>query len=155
GREFPTLAEVLGHSGYASGGFVANTYWCGRQTGLHRGFVRYEDFYGNIGDTLARTLLGQMVTYKVLPYFGFIDIPGRKRAGDINDRMLGWIDSLAGRPFFAFANYMDVHSPYIPPPAYDGHFAGKRFDRKTEVVLSPAVDKSTVPEPAVLRSWID
>lgn len=155
GREFPTLAEVLGRSGYAAGGFVANTYWCGRQTGLHRGFIRYEDFYGNIGDTLARTLLGQMVTYKVLPYFGFIDIPGRKRAGDINDRMLGWIDSLAGRPFFAFANFMDVHSPYIPPPAYDGHFAGKRFERGTEIVLGPLTDKTKVPEPVVLRSWID
>src|SRR6185312_9177604 len=46
-RRFATLAEVLGRAGYASGGFVANTFWCGRNTGLDRGFVHYEDFYGN------------------------------------------------------------------------------------------------------------
>ena len=155
GREFPTLAEVLGRSGYASGGFMANTFWVGRQTGLQRGFIRYEDFYGNVGDALVRTSLGRTLAYEVLPYFGFIDIPGRKRAGDINERMLSWIDSLGGRPFFAFANYMDVHGPYIPPPAYDGHFAGKRFERGTEIVLGPLTDKTKVPEPVVLRSWID
>jgi arylsulfatase A-like enzyme len=50
---------------------------------------------------------------------------------------------------------MDVHNPYIPPPAYDGHFAGKRFARGTEIVLGPLTDKKKVPEPVVLRSWID
>jgi glucan phosphoethanolaminetransferase (alkaline phosphatase superfamily) len=38
-----TLAEVLQRAGYATGGFVANTLWAGRHTGLHRGFIRYED----------------------------------------------------------------------------------------------------------------
>jgi arylsulfatase A-like enzyme len=156
GTKFPTLAEVLGRSGYASGGFIANTFWVGRQTGLQRGFIRYEDFYGNVGDALVRTSLGRTLAYEVLPYFGFIDISGRKTAGDVNDRLLGWIDSLGGRPFFALANYMDVHGPYIPPAAYRGRFASMRLDRRPTEIELGAIDATTkVPDPAVLRSWID
>jgi arylsulfatase A-like enzyme len=156
-RQFPTLAEVLGRAGYASGGFVANTFWCGRQTGLDRGFIHYEDFYTKVGDALARTVLGRMMAYEVLPHVGLIDIPGRRSAADINDHVLRWIDSLGDRPFFVFANYMDVHGPYIPPPAYEGRFAGRPLGRQGggDIDVGMVDETSTVPAPAVLRSWID
>ena len=154
---FPTLAEVLGRAGYASGGFVANTFWCGRQTGLDRGFTHYEDFYTKVGDALARTVLGRMMAYEVLPHVGLLNIPGRKSAADINDHVLRWIDSVGGRPFFVFANYMDVHGPYIPPPPYDGRFAGTPLGRHSgsDIEVGMLDAKSSVPEPAVLRSSID
>jgi arylsulfatase A-like enzyme len=156
-HQFPTLAEVLGRAGYASGGFVANTFWCGRQTGLDRGFIHYEDFYTKVGDALARTVLGRMMAYEVLPHVGLIDIPGRRSAADINDHVLRWIDSLGDRPFFVFANYMDVHGPYIPPPAYEGRFAGRPLGRQGggDIDVGMVDETSTVPAPAVLRSWID
>ena len=156
-RVFPTLAEVLGRAGYASAGFVANTFWCGRQTGLDRGFIHYEDFYTKVGDALARTVLGRMMAYEVLPRAGFVDIPGRNSAADINDRVLRWIDSLGDRPFFVFANYMDVHGPYIPPPSHEGRFGGTRLDRRwgNAIELGALDETTSVPEPAVLRSWID
>lgn len=155
-RRFATLAEVFGQAGYASGGFIANTFWCGRQTRLDRGFARYEDFYGNAGDALARTVLGRMVSYEILPKFGFIDIPGRKHAADINDSLLRWVDGLGGRPWFVFANYMDVHGPYIPPPSHEGRFTGTRLDRgASEVELGAVTDETKVPEPRVLRAWQD
>ncbi|MEO8305751.1 MAG: sulfatase [Betaproteobacteria bacterium] len=155
-RKYATLPEAFGDAGYASGGFVANTFWCGRQTGLDRGFIHYEDFYGNLGDALVRTVLGRMMAYEVLRYVGFVDIPGRKHAGDVNDRLLRWIDGLGGRPFFAFANYMDVHGPYIPPPSYDGRFGGRGPQRhSTEIELGAINADTTVPEPAILKSWID
>jgi arylsulfatase A-like enzyme len=154
--KFATLAEVLGGAGYASGGFVANTFWCGRQTGLDRGFIHYEDFYGNLGDALARTVLGRLMAYEVLKHVGFIDIPGRMRAGDINDRLLRWIDRQGDRPFFAFANYMDVHGPYIPPPAYEGRFGGKGPQRRATEIELGAIDADTkVPDAAILNSWVD
>ncbi len=40
----PTLAEYLGSRGYATAGFVANTMFCARDTGIDRGFTHYEDF---------------------------------------------------------------------------------------------------------------
>ena len=154
---FPTLAEVLGRAGYVTGGFVANTFWCGRQTGLDRGFVHYEDFYTKIGDALARTALGRTLVYEVLPHVGLMDIPGRKSAADIDDHLLRWIDGLGGRPFFAFANYMDVHGPYIPPPAYDGRYAGRKLDRRlgSEIEVGALDANTRVPPPETLRASID
>ena len=40
---YPTLAEYLGSRGYATAGFVANTFYCGADTGLGRGFAIYQD----------------------------------------------------------------------------------------------------------------
>jgi arylsulfatase A-like enzyme len=154
--QFPTLAEVLAKAGYATGGFVANTFWCGRQTGLSRGFIRYEDFYGNLGDALARTVLGRMLAYEILPHFGFTDIPGRLRASDINENLLRWIDGLGDRPFFALANYLDVHGPYIPPPSHDGRFAGQRLERRSgRIAVGDLEDSTQLPDAAVVKGWID
>lgn len=156
-KQFPTLAEVLGRAGYVSSGFVANTFWCGRQTGLDRGFVHYEDFYTKLGDALARTVLGRLLVYEALPHVGELDIPGRKSAADINDHVLRWIDGLGGRPFFVFANYMDVHGPYIPPPGYDGRYAGTKLDRRfgSEIEVGMLDENTRVPDPATLRASID
>lgn len=119
-----TIAEALGGAGYATGGFVANVFWCGRRTGLDRGFVHYEDYFGHPGDAVARTVLGRWLAYHVLPALGSREIPGRKSAGDVNRSMLKWIDGLKGRPFFVFANYLDVHKPFRPPAPYLGRFSG-------------------------------
>ena len=40
----PTLAGRLGSLGYDTAGFVANLDYCGRETGLARGFAHYEDY---------------------------------------------------------------------------------------------------------------
>ena len=39
-----TLAEALSERGYVTAGFVANTYYCGYEQGLARGFARYDDY---------------------------------------------------------------------------------------------------------------
>ncbi|HEX6210233.1 MAG TPA: sulfatase [Methylomirabilota bacterium] len=120
---FPTLAETLRDRGWATGGFTANTYWTGRQTGLDRGFLHYEDMYGNLGDAMARTGLGRLLAYDVLPRFGRIDVPGRKWAEEVNADFLDWVGGVNDRPFFAFLNYFDVHGPYLPPAPYAGRFS--------------------------------
>jgi arylsulfatase A-like enzyme len=122
---FPTIAGELARAGYATGGFVANTFWGGRHTGLARGFQRYRDLYGNVADGLARTVLGRHVAYRVLPRFGAADMPGRKNAADVNHEFLDWLDGTGSRPFFAFLNYLDVHAPYLPPAPFDGMFSGE------------------------------
>ena len=125
-RRYPTLAETLRAAGYATAGFAANIFWTGRHTGLQRGFLHYEDFFGTLGDALVRTEIGRRLRYSVLPWFGWIDLPGRKRAPALNARLLAWLDRIGDRPFFAFVNYFDVHSPYLPPPPYRGRFSGRR-----------------------------
>src|SRR5262249_1413595 len=40
----PTLAEFLSARGYKTAGFVANTTYCSYETGLDRGFARYDDY---------------------------------------------------------------------------------------------------------------
>jgi hypothetical protein len=122
-RRWPTLAEALTGAGYATGGFVANTFWAGRRTGLDRGFVHFSDYYRNVADAVARTTIGRTVYYGILPRLGAIDIPGRRRAPELNGDLLRWIDGLGGRRFFAFVNYLDVHPPLLPPAPFRGRFA--------------------------------
>ena len=43
-RNDPTLAEYLGSLGYATAGFVGNTFYCAYDSGLDRGFTHYEDY---------------------------------------------------------------------------------------------------------------
>ncbi|MFQ5745774.1 MAG: sulfatase [Gemmatimonadota bacterium] len=156
---FPTLAGFLRRNGYATGGFVANTFWCGRQTRLDRGFIRYEDFYGSVGDALARTVLGRRLAYEVLPRLGWlVDIPGRKRAETIGRDALAWIDGLDGRPFFAFLNYFDVHGPYLPPPSTAGLFSGGAETarrRAREIRIGALTGDITLPAPEELRAMRD
>ena len=40
---FPTLAEAMMQQGYATAGFVGNTFFCNTWHGLARGFIHYAD----------------------------------------------------------------------------------------------------------------
>ena len=155
---YRTLAEVLGERGYATGGFVANTYWCGRQTHLNRGFDHYEDFYGNPGDALVRTVLGRWLSYDVLPRFGLSDIPGRKRGPDMNKDLLSWLDAIEGRPFFAFVNYFDAHAPFLPPAPYAGRYSGKQaedYRSGREINIGALTAEMRLPADSVLDGFVD
>lgn len=154
---FPTLAGQLAAAGYATGGFVANTYWCGRHTGLARGFHRYRDLYGNVGDALARTVLGRHLASRVLPRFGMTNIPGRKNAAEVNGEFLGWLDAAGTRPFFAFLNYFDVHAPYFPPAPFDGMFSGRPRERETasSIDIGALDGGGQLPSPETIRRIVD
>ena len=120
----PTLAEWLGRHGYATAGFVANTRYCSVETGLARGFNRYEDFGYSAADFALSTAIGRRVLLGNVPTrLGLVDWPGRKSAAEINASMLGWLSRRGDRPFFAFVNYWDAHDPYVPQPPFDEHFA--------------------------------
>lgn len=154
---FPTLAERLRDAGWATGGFVANTFWAGRHTGLARGFLHYEDYYGNLADALARTTLGRRLAYEVLPRFGRDDMPGRKWARTLNRDLLHWVDGLQGRPFFAFVNYFDVHSPLKPPAPFAGRFRPVDASRPAggEIDLGAIGTSVELPSPERLAELVD
>jgi arylsulfatase A-like enzyme len=120
-----TLAEVFARNGYATGGFVANYFYCSRESGLDRGFHRY-DVYPTpsiaqfaLGSSVARAFFNNWTARRAL---GFTDKPGRKEASGVNAEFVQWLDRLDGRPFFAFLNYFDAHAPYLPPAPWDTMF---------------------------------
>jgi len=129
----PTLAEFLAAQGYDTAGFVANLDYCGRETGLARGFAHYEDSPLSVFDTFNRYVaLGRRID--VSSWVSYLDLlvekyTGRwhdlilrgrehaKSADAINGAFLRWLGKRpkTGRPFFAFLNYNDAHSPYEVP----------------------------------------
>jgi len=124
----PTLAEALRSRGYATGGFVGNLTYTGRQTGLDRGFIRYDDYRFSVVHALAGTSLGRFIpnSPRIRRVLGLEQSPGRRSAGELTAAALEWIRSVEGRPFFAFLNLYDPHAPYLPPEPWDTLFGPAR-----------------------------
>ncbi len=129
----PTLAEFLGSQGYATAGFIANSWYCSVDSGLARGFGTYRDY------TFPRLTACSMATLVDRPIAGLEAIASfleerlnfdllrpaverlwwlfksnRKDAALVNREFLAWLSSRPQpeRPFFAFLNFYDAHAPY-------------------------------------------
>jgi arylsulfatase A-like enzyme len=149
----PTLAEYLASHGYATAGFVANLDYCSRETGLARGFAHYEDFSYSVLDTFNRYIaLGRRIDssswtstidawvekqtrhwYDLIPR----SREHQKNADAINDAFLRWQGKQPrkGRPFFAFLNYNDAHSPYeVPDKSIPGFGLRPRSSRERQTL---------------------
>ena len=129
---FPTLAEYLRDQGYATAGFIANTYFCNSWYGLGRGFLHYEDTAVTPLEVLRSSGLGRRLVKGVgaLPR----NRPGaffqRKDAPTINQQALAWIDGRPKeRPFLAFLNYYDAHDPYLTPVEPSRRFGRRPVSR--------------------------
>ncbi len=150
---YPTLAEYLGSKGYATAGFVANTFYCGTDTGLGRGFATYQDYFFpqlsaiKPAALVDRPVEGLRALHRFLreraslvflaDLIRLFDAGIRKPAAVINEEMLGWLSQRpqAERPFFAFLNYFDVHYPYLPPPGGIHRFAvGPRNNSEMDLI---------------------
>lgn len=145
-RTYPTLAEALSTHGYATAGFIANTFFCNAWFGLGRGFQHYDDFYEeqtavSLEEALRCSSLGRLAVQMLSDPFGGVE-RRRKDAGRINAAFLSWLDREENgeddRPFFAFLNYFDAHGPFTPPEG-----AKRPFGRP------PA----TPEEEALIREW--
>jgi arylsulfatase A-like enzyme len=124
--QFPTLAKKLGEVGYATAGFVANWHYCVPEFGLNRGFVHYDGPRSWSSRVLLASFWssrGTRVVYHRL--LGGKDHLGRKNAAMINAEFLHWLDRRPERPFFAFLNYMDTHTAYLPPRRYQRRFGSQ------------------------------
>jgi arylsulfatase A-like enzyme len=121
----PTLAEALAARGYVGAAFSANTSYVAPEWGLARGFTRF-DTYGNslVGDA-AFTVYGKKLAATLLPRLGYYDIPGRKRASEINGEFFRWLDQKGERPFFVFLNYFDLHDPYLTGSSHVARFSDR------------------------------
>ncbi len=158
---FPTLAEFLRDNGYATAGFVGNTYFCNRWFGLARGFLHYEDVAVCLVEILRSSDIGRALVSKIAPSIFTRDRPyayfNRKDAATINHDFLAWLGGRSkGQPFFAFLNYYDAHDPYISAEGAPRHFGLKPETPQDVAALRDwlHVDKTKVPN-RLLQMAID
>jgi len=152
---YPTLAEVLQRSGYATGGFVANLLYTHRATGIDRGFLHYEDFPRSVAQITTHSALGRVFVQRVRnplqAWRGDFEWFGRKQADEVTGGFLEWQENLpAGRPFFAFLNYFEAHYPYLPPEPWYSQFADTTLPKYNPLLVGhPLAPK---PTPEMIRS---
>jgi arylsulfatase A-like enzyme len=150
-----TLAEFLAAQGYATAGFVANTQYCARDSGLARGFTDYHDFiFPYLSglrmavlvnrplsglkwlDTFLATRLDLATSQIYAPLIAWLEASDRKEARTVNQEFLAWLEGRQrDRPFFAFLNYFDAHWPYRLPDSSIHRFGvGPRNDRQKMLI---------------------
>jgi arylsulfatase A-like enzyme len=153
----PTLAEQFRSRGYLTGAFVANLEYGGRHTGLPRGFVHYDSDGVSAGEVLRSSSLGRFAfgfsqwRHGWRPWlprlWDFHNQLGRKSAKNISSEFFDWVAGRGDRPIFAFLNYYDAHSPYLPPAAYQDLFK--------DVSPPPAPMDTTWMSGETVTEWID
>jgi len=136
GTTYPTLPEVFARHGYRTGGVSANVHYFARRTGLARGFIHFNDYFYSAGDMFYRTLWGRIVHKYAPDSPRFDEVFTRKRAPQVNQELLSWIDQDRSKPFFAFINYFDVHDPYQPLLPYR-----EMFNRAETNAAPPQIDQ--------------
>lgn len=123
---YPTVAERLSALGYATGGFVANLDYTSYEKGLSRGFQHYEDYVVSWGAMVQCSSIGRLLLDRssLRTLFKYYDNPDRRNAAEVNEGFFRWAGQMheQQRPFFAFLNYFDAHSPYIPTKGYERKF---------------------------------
>ena len=141
----PTLAEALTANGYLTTAVVANMWVGGAPWGLSRGFLHYEDQSTTPMTSFLNTSFGDVLmdAGNIRDHFATGDNFGRKSAEDVNRSFVDWLSRRGPeRPFFAFLNYCDAHSPYVPPEPFALKFAKTRprgnVDAKDYAAWSPA-----------------
>ncbi|NLX96364.1 MAG: sulfatase [Rhodopirellula sp.] len=134
--ENPTLPEVLSDNGYATAAFVANQYVCNRDSGLGRGFLRFDDFSALSTEFVLSCQVGRRLTTSPLlrRWTAWQDFWGRKSAERVNADFLEWLDRRPHRPFFAFLNFYDAHQPYFAPDLYYRQFGPPKPQEDRSVV---------------------
>jgi arylsulfatase A-like enzyme len=153
----PTLAEFLGSRGYATTGCVANYSYCASDSGLGRGFTDFRDYiFPRLTAFHTAVLIDSLVTglesverfledrldFSLLRApvqgLGWLFMDDRKSAEVVNREYLDWLSRRRSseRPFFAFLNFYDAHSPYQLPKAGVHRFTDKPpNDREKNFIL--------------------
>jgi arylsulfatase A-like enzyme/Flp pilus assembly protein TadD len=106
GTSYPTLATRLKRRGYTTAAFVG-AYPVAAAFGFGQGFDTFdEEFHeSGTGDTGAE-----------------------RRANEVADASLRWLEGRRDDPFFAWMHFYDPHAPYDPPAPFRERFAGSPYD---------------------------
>jgi arylsulfatase A-like enzyme len=164
-RAQPTLAEFLAARGYATAGFIANTAYCASDSGLGRGFTRYDDYIFPELTALKLAVLSRRLLIGLGSIVTFVEdrpslarwqpavervwrslVVDRKDASRVNREFLDWLASRRQpeRPFFAFLNYSDAHTPYELTTGRMHRFGVARPDVRQRDLISRWADLDKV-----------
>ncbi|HEX9188283.1 MAG TPA: sulfatase, partial [Vicinamibacteria bacterium] len=104
----PTMAAILRQRGWDTGAFIG-AYPVSRPSGLDQGFAAYDDPFAAGDDTTrqART---------------------ERRAKEVVDRALEWLEKPRPGPFFAWVHLFDPHAPYEAPEPFRKRHAASPYD---------------------------
>ncbi len=103
-----TLAERLRARGVRTGAFVG-AFVLDSKWGLDQGFERYAD---DFEQTAAARSLGDV----------------QRRASEVVDLALPWIDEVKAGPFFAWLHFYDAHTPYEAPEPFASQYPGQPYN---------------------------
>jgi arylsulfatase A-like enzyme len=148
---YPTLSEAFEARGYRTAAFSANTYYFSQPNGFGPGFQYFDGMFTRFGDVLSRPLYGRMLVMLYEENF-HADLPGRKRAAEINGDFFHWLDADSTRPFFAVLNLFDAHAPYLPPAPFRDRFSVRPDPGG---ILNPWGDRQKLSRPEDTRDERD
>jgi arylsulfatase A-like enzyme/Flp pilus assembly protein TadD len=102
-----TLAKILQDQGWDTAAFIGSSV-LKRRFGLNQGFAVYDDeMPSGGGSALAEP---------------------ERRAGEVVDSAVKWLDAQSGKPFFLWAHLYDPHIPYAPPSPFREKYADRPYD---------------------------
>ena len=116
------LAEVLREHGFRTGGFIG-------AMPLSTPFHFRQGF--DVWDEKFDMLVGK----------DGVD-QHQRRANEVTDSALAWLDEAKPARAFLFVHYFDVHSPYAPPPPFDARFtrpSGPKTSTMTDIAQQATV----------------
>lgn len=101
-----TLAETLSDRGYRTAAFVS-AFPAGRRFGLHQGFHRFDDQFGDSGDRPDDDSVSEA---------GVVNTGAQQRtARATNQAITAYLDGTPGEPLFLWAHYFDPHDTNLVP----------------------------------------
>lgn len=140
-----TLAEIFSRQGYRTGAFTANDAYTTRASGLDRGFQTYRDLRMGFPRIAHASWSARCISRFTRALVGVPEPPWQKSAALVRQEFLAWLDRDPDRPFFAFLNFFDAHSPYVSPPEFMNRFGPATRGRF----------ETRLYEPEELEGWLN
>jgi choline-sulfatase len=135
-----TLAKILQDQGWDTAAFVGSSV-LKRRFGLNQGFATYDD--------------------EMLPANGSAQAEPERRAEEVVNRAVKWLDAQSGKPFFLWAHLYDPHIPYDPPAPFREKYRDRPYDGEIAYTdqqvrrLFEAVARKSPPENTLIAVLSD
>ena len=104
----PKLSKILQDQGWDTAAFIGSSVLKGR-FGFNQGFAVYDD-------EMPTSASGSAVAEP------------ERRAGEVVDRAVKWLDAQSGKPFFLWVHVYDPHIPYDPPDPFREKYRDRPYD---------------------------
>jgi choline-sulfatase len=137
-----TLAEILQQQGWDTAAFIGASV-LKKLFGFSQGFTVYDD-------QMPKPEASRMAS----------EYPER-RAGEVVDRAVAWLDSQSGKPFFLWVHVFDPHTPYDPPSPFREKYKGRPYDGEVAYTdqqlgrLFEAIERKSPPQNTLIAVLSD